>query len=642
MAAITPNTITNGVVLEFDFIATGDTLNFKYMFASEEYPNDYGTSFYDVFGFFISGPGFAGPYLNGGVNIATLPGTTTPISILNLNPTTNSAYYVDNVGGAAYGNSIQYDGTSIVFTAAAQLQCGQEYHIKLGISNVGDQSLDSGVFLEAESFSSNLVNLSTNSSVSNSFSDSLLAEGCTYSTLLFVRPSVDTIVADTIPLIINGTVDPLTDLTSAFTDTVYFPVGVDSVTLVIDPLADGMTEPIETIEIGFYNITICGDSIYDSILLYITNEYDLQWTHSDTLITNCIATDQYDTISNFSNSIPPFTVLWDFGSTDTISTLPHLGNNIDTMTYFVTIQDGCGANFYDSVTYISNQTLVIDSMTQNPSSSCIADGVAFAHIDPSNITGIPNFNFTGPGANSPNQWNGSTWIDIPSGWYYFTITDNVCTANDSVFVEQNNPPIANLDAIAVAGCDPIEVVFTNSSENSSTYLWDFGDGTSFNVSDLSGQTHTFSSSSQVMLVAYDVSSCSDTAYVDINVIACGCTDPNAENYDPNAVQNDGSCTYPVPAAFPPNVITPNGDGQNDVFFIRTENTVKLELVIVNRWGNVLYDQNIDILAAPTAGWDGTLKNGNEAGEGTYFYRYVATGVNGDEVEGHGFLQLVRD
>ena len=70
MADITPNTLTNGAVLEFDFIATGDTLNFNYMFASEEYPADFGTSFYDVFGFFISGAGFAGPYTNGGVNIA--------------------------------------------------------------------------------------------------------------------------------------------------------------------------------------------------------------------------------------------------------------------------------------------------------------------------------------------------------------------------------------------------------------------------------------------------------------------------------------------------------------------------------------------------------------------------------------------
>jgi hypothetical protein len=54
-------------VIEFDFRATSDTLRFKYIFASEEYPefaptpnNPSGSPFNDVFGFFLSGPGITG------------------------------------------------------------------------------------------------------------------------------------------------------------------------------------------------------------------------------------------------------------------------------------------------------------------------------------------------------------------------------------------------------------------------------------------------------------------------------------------------------------------------------------------------------------------------------------------------------
>ena len=41
-------------------------------------------------------------------------------------------------------------------------------------------------------------------------------------------------------------------------------------------------------------------------------------------------------------------------------------------------------------------------------------------------------------------------------------------------------------------------------------------------------------------------------------------------------------------------------------------------------------------------WDGMSKNGNEAVDGIYFYKYVAQGiVEGSEIEGHGFLHLFR-
>ena len=142
------------------FIPSGNSLEFSYVFASEEYNEYVCSQFNDVFGFFVNG----GEYSN--ENIALIPGTDPPIpvSINNVNNGTvgsngeagncsdlqlaNSAFYVDN----ADGTNIEYDGYTTTLTAVIAVVPGTEYTIKLAIADAGDGALDSGVFLEGESF----------------------------------------------------------------------------------------------------------------------------------------------------------------------------------------------------------------------------------------------------------------------------------------------------------------------------------------------------------------------------------------------------------------------------------------------------------------------------------------------------------
>ena len=63
--ALSSATVQDVVRMEFDFVPTNDTLKFQYVFASEEYCDYVNSSFNDVFGFFISGPGISGPFSNG-------------------------------------------------------------------------------------------------------------------------------------------------------------------------------------------------------------------------------------------------------------------------------------------------------------------------------------------------------------------------------------------------------------------------------------------------------------------------------------------------------------------------------------------------------------------------------------------------
>src|SRR5688500_13215004 len=86
----------NAAILEFDFIPTSDTVTFDFAFGSEEYMEFVDAGVSDAFGFFLSGPGILGPYTNNAINIALVPGTSTPITIDRLNMYNNGAYYLDS------------------------------------------------------------------------------------------------------------------------------------------------------------------------------------------------------------------------------------------------------------------------------------------------------------------------------------------------------------------------------------------------------------------------------------------------------------------------------------------------------------------------------------------------------------------
>ena len=52
------------------------------------------------------------------------------------------------------GRTIQFDGFTVVMTVSFKVVPMTQYHIKMGICDVGDFFADSGVFLEANSFQS--------------------------------------------------------------------------------------------------------------------------------------------------------------------------------------------------------------------------------------------------------------------------------------------------------------------------------------------------------------------------------------------------------------------------------------------------------------------------------------------------------
>lgn len=151
LASIASDTPIDVAVLEFDFVPWDDMLSFSFVFGSEEYMEYVGMGYNDVFGFFVEGINPAGGYYDH-QNMALIPGTTEVVSIDNVNLFHNAAYYIDNTGGS----SIQFDGFTTVIEVSFNVVPMSNYHIKMAICDVGDDMFDSGVFLEAHSFSTNL------------------------------------------------------------------------------------------------------------------------------------------------------------------------------------------------------------------------------------------------------------------------------------------------------------------------------------------------------------------------------------------------------------------------------------------------------------------------------------------------------
>ena len=222
---------------------------------------------------------------------------------------------------------------------------------------------------------------------------------------------------------------------------------------------------------------------------------------------------------------------------------------------------------------------------------------------------------TGCGAVSYTFQNG--------GLYDVTLTttsENGCTNSDTytdyIYVEdfavaEFTPSQTQLTNIFT------EVVFTNNSQNATSYSWDFGDNsTSTDVS----PTHEFpydeGGAYVVELIANTPLGCADTAYATINVTE--------------------EVIYYVPNSF-----TTDGDNYNEYFkpiFTSGYDPYDFEILIFNRWGEIVWESH-DV----SVGWDGTYGGGQKIVEdGTYTWRIeFKTSANDKRVTVTGHVNLIR-
>jgi gliding motility-associated-like protein len=157
----------NATVLEFDFVASANSLSFNYIFASNEYQYDYPCNYSDGFAFLIKEVGTTNPYKN----LAVIPNTNTPVSSIDIRPKIEPGtrpggftYTGCEAANLSYFNGlnnntspVNYAGQTVVMTAQSDVIAGKTYHVKLVIADDRNRNLESAIFLEAGSFASKIL-----------------------------------------------------------------------------------------------------------------------------------------------------------------------------------------------------------------------------------------------------------------------------------------------------------------------------------------------------------------------------------------------------------------------------------------------------------------------------------------------------
>jgi gliding motility-associated-like protein len=433
-------------IIEFDFIPIGDAVSFNFVFASEEYPN-YAPplgNVNDVFGFFLSGPGIAGPYSSAAENIAILSGGT-EISINNINPVTNPSFYVDN----GTGTSVPYGGMSVVLTTImpTTLLCGETYHFKIALADAVDAIFDTAIFLEANSFTSQGADISLEAidNAGQPIVDGILYEGCSNFEVIMVKPPGYTDSSFVVNLNISGTATNGTDYSNVNSSYTILP-GDDTLNISINVLTDGIPEGIETLIMESYYILPCGDTIYVSDTLTIVDVAPSFNVFTNDIVIDC-PVPTVDITATTDGGLPSLTYNW--GAAGIGQTVDVPGNIEGTVTYNVTVTDACGIVSVGSVDVTLNSapvpTIVFNENTivicPDEDATIIAT-VVNPYSTPVDYSWSPTSGTTNTLTVSPNV----------ATWYYLTVEDGCYTIVDSVKIEMGGIDLTDINVVDATNC----------------------------------------------------------------------------------------------------------------------------------------------------------------------------------------------
>lgn len=159
--ALNKGNTLNATVLEFDFTPQTNYISFNYIFASNEYQDDFPCHYSDGFAFLIKENTAGATYQNLAVlSDGTAVSSTTVHPAFTFNSTkcdaVNEAYFGQLNTSPTNTSPIDYSGQTKILTAQTAVKAGTSYHIKLVIADQNGNLYDSAVFLEAGSFSSKI------------------------------------------------------------------------------------------------------------------------------------------------------------------------------------------------------------------------------------------------------------------------------------------------------------------------------------------------------------------------------------------------------------------------------------------------------------------------------------------------------
>ncbi len=307
------------------------------------------------------------------------------------------------------------------------------------------------------------------------------------------------------------------------------------------------------------------------------------------------------------------TFLWIFGDGTTYSgTTPpiHSYASAGTYTVMLVMRDTAACNNPDTARkVISMNGLLVKAAFNLPDSVCLTTGLAFSDASQNASAVVWNF---GDGQTSNIAQTTHTYAQPGSYRVVLTAVNPAsCNKRDSVVhnIRIKRLPIAAFFHDPVVPVSNVPINFSNKSQYADAYDWAFGDGAHSieeNPSHLYRRTGTY----RVCLVASTPEGCSDSV--------C------------KIVEADVHPAVGVPTAF-----SPNGDHNNDMFFVKGAAIETMNIKIYNRWGEKVFEST-----SMDAGWDGTYK-GKPQEMDAYAYVLIATFIDGTSTTQKGHITLIR-
>lgn len=578
-------------VLQFDFVSSGEYVSFDYVFASEEYPEYVGSSYNDIFGFYISGPyddqdnlvdeGIPYQYRN----IAIVPGTTMPVTINNVSPVTNTEFYIAN-----NNNNCKMDGYTVVLsTEEVYVVPCYKYKLELAICDVGDAAFNSCVFLGAGSFRVDEYSLDA---VHNSIEGFTYVKGCDADTITMKINREATAneqhVLEFFGTAVEGEDFELLDLNgNPAGRTLTFAEGDTTASVVIKFKNHATDVPGEMLELGIVTEFINDCAQRDTIFMSIETPELFEYTISDDVVYCENELPQNETIEiNVTGGIGEVTYEWSAGTT------PNQATNTVGITQpsviYVTAKDGCEREIRDSVSFTIQGATVSASVDKQ----FICEG----EIVNLSATEAVEYTWTSTVEDEllPDNNNIKTPQAQPSASCTYTVTivnENGCIASDTV----NVVVVPAVDAQLYLTPTKTSVLntqirFEDRTQGSFSREWDFGNGEqSTQASGVIVYSSDDTATYQVRLIAYNQANCPDTAYGTVQVV-------------------------PEFSIWVPNAFTPGTDDANAYFTPIFSTETEYEFTIYSRNGGKIFSTDEERRA-----WDGKLENGDYAPNGMYVY-----------------------
>ncbi len=284
------------------------------------------------------------------------------------------------------------------------------------------------------------------------------------------------------------------------------------------------------------------------------------------------------------------------------------GNPLDPGTYYV--------QFIDSITGCMDTASVTLSVYDLPTEVPLPDSVCLGDTILISISApLDSVGWVWEGENIIYTENPNEIFVYPtsSQYYIFTITnENGCTAIDSAFIG-----VIDIGEVT-ATANPTEICIYETSQLNvdfpgATYIW--SNGETLNDPTIENPVATpLETTTYEVVVTDEDSGCAVASAVTITVVRPACEEPYV---------------------FFPNAFTPNGDGHNDVLYLRGTDVTDVYFIIYNRWGEKMFESN-----AQNEGWDGTF-GGKELGADVYGYYLKVRCGNGEEFIKKGNVTILR-